>query len=120
MESKSLLIGIISFIAGALLVSTAATTFDKPKTKPNPDSSMVELLKNKSGDNFDESFIAGMIVHHEDAVAMAKLSARHAKHDEIKKLSEAIISAQEQEIKQMKDWQNMWGYKSATPAHQSH
>lgn len=31
METKSLLIGIISFIAGALLVSVAATTFEKDK-----------------------------------------------------------------------------------------
>lgn len=31
MDTKSLLIGIISFIAGALLVSIAATTFEKDR-----------------------------------------------------------------------------------------
>jgi len=32
MDTKSLLIGIICFILGGLLVSVAATTFDKPQT----------------------------------------------------------------------------------------
>ena len=30
MDTKSLLFGIVGFILGGLLVSTAATTFDKP------------------------------------------------------------------------------------------
>lgn len=33
MDTKSLLIGIICFILGGLLVSVAATTFDKPQAE---------------------------------------------------------------------------------------
>lgn len=119
MESKSLLIGIASFIAGALLVSVAATTFDKPKADKSKTetgtsmSAMVESLNYKSGDEFDEEFISQMIVHHEGAVEMAKLAASQAKHDEIKGLSKNIISAQETEIQQMKEWQRLWGYDSS-------
>lgn len=123
MESKSLLIGIASFISGALLVSIAATTFDKPKPTPaNNDSmsSMVQALKDKSGDEFDKEFISQMIVHHEGAVEMAKLAERQARHEEIKQLSKAIITAQEKEISDMKQWQTTWGYGSGYPSHSSH
>ena len=37
MDTKALLYGIIGFILGGLLVSIAATTFDKP-TEANPHS----------------------------------------------------------------------------------
>jgi uncharacterized protein (DUF305 family) len=67
-------------------------------------------LKNKTGDEYDKAFIESMIVHHEGAVEMAQLSAANAKHDEIKKLSGAIISAQKNEIADMKQWQKDWGY----------
>ena len=120
MQTKSLLIGIISFIAGGLLVSTAAVTFDKPEADNHGnDSSMTamhESLKNKSGDDYDREFLSQMILHHEGAIDMAKLSPSKAKHDEIKQLSEAIIIAQEKEIADMKKWQTEWGYdKTPTP-----
>jgi uncharacterized protein (DUF305 family) len=120
MESKTLLTGILSFIAGALLVSIAATTFDKPKDNSDSMSSMIEVLKDKSGDKFDEEFISQMIVHHEGAVEMAKLAEKQAKHDEIKQLSKDIISAQEKEINDMKQWQASWGYTNTSANHNSH
>ena len=121
METKSLLIGIISFVAGGLLVSTAAVTFEKPE--PNNHASdtsmtaMVEALTDKTGDDYDKEFLSHMIVHHEGAIDMAKLSPSRAKHDEIKKLSQEIISAQEKEISDMKKWQSEWGYGPATSSH---
>lgn len=118
METKSLLIGITSFIAGGLLVSIAAVTFEKDQATPTNSHSgmsmmqMADNLDGKSGDEFDKAFIEGMIVHHEGAVAMAKKAESQAKHDEVKTLSRAIISAQETEISQMKQWQKDWGYSS--------
>lgn len=119
METKSLLIGITSFIAGGLLVSIAATTFDK-SSSPEKDSmsSMTESLRDKTGGEYDKEFIAQMIVHHEGAVEMARLSRDRANHEEIKKLSDTIIAAQESEISMMKQWQAQWGYD--TPSHDSH
>jgi len=112
METKSLLIGILSFIAGGLLVSTAAVTFNKPENESMDMTSMTETLKDKSGDNFDKEFLSQMIVHHEGAVEMAKLSKDKAMHGEIKELSESIIVAQEKEIAEMRQWQTEWGYAS--------
>lgn len=121
MQTKSLLYGLIGFIFGGLLVSIAATTLNKPDQHTSSmGTSMTSMsmddmtadLKNKTGDDFDKAFIASMIAHHEGAVEMAKLSAKNAKHDEIKTLSTNIISAQEKEISEMEQWQMDWGYSS--------
>jgi uncharacterized protein (DUF305 family) len=65
-------------------------------------------LQGKTGDAFDQEFIAEMIVHHQGAIDMAKLALTNAKHQEIKDLANAIISAQTKEITQMKQWQKSW------------
>lgn len=117
METKPLLYGLIGFFIGGLLVSLAVTTFNKPSDSTNTSMSTsmqmsADSLKNKTGDEFDAAFITEMLSHHEGAVAMAKLSAKNAKHPEIKQLSNDIISAQQKEIGQMKQWQMDWGYTS--------
>lgn len=65
-------------------------------------------LRGKSGDAFDQSFLTQMIVHHQGAVEMAELALIHGKHQEIKSLARAIISAQNKEIVEMKAWQKNW------------
>ena len=75
-------------------------------------SDMSGQLKNKTGDDFDKAFVEMMIAHHEGANEMAKLIPDRAKHDELKTLGEAIISAQTKEIEDMKQWQKDWGYTS--------
>lgn len=117
METKPLLFGIIGFLLGGLLVSVAATTFDKPADDMSMDD-MVKRLEDKKGDRFDEQFITDMIVHHQAAVDMAKLAKESAKHQEIKVLSQDIITAQESEIHAMKQWQKAWGYQNTD--HMSH
>jgi uncharacterized protein (DUF305 family) len=115
METKPLLYGLMGFFIGGLLVSVAATTFDKPE--PTNGSmmtmsmnDMASGLKGKTGDDFDRAFLSGMIVHHEGAVAMAELAEKNAKHEEVKQLSRDIISAQNSEIATMRQWQTDWGY----------
>lgn len=118
MDTRTLLSGLIGFFIGGLLVSVAATTFDKPESASNNNEmTMGEMktgLKDKKGDNYDEAFISSMIEHHQSAVDMAKLSAQNAKHEEIKQLSNDIVAAQEKEIRQMKQWQKDWGYTGKT------
>lgn len=65
-------------------------------------------LEGKTGDAFDQAFLAEMIVHHEGAVAMAQLALTNAKHQEIKDLAKAIVSAQNKEIAEMRAWQKAW------------
>ncbi len=116
METRSLLYGLIGFIIGGFIVSLAATTMQPAnKTEDNPHAEMsmtdmTESLRDKTGDEYDKAFISYMIEHHESAVDMARLSANNAKHQEIKDLSNAIITAQESEINEMKQWQREWRY----------
>ena len=71
-------------------------------------SGMMSGLAGKTGDAFDKAFIDGMIEHHEGAVQMAEEALKNAKHQEIKDMANAIISAQTKEINQMEEWRSSW------------
>jgi hypothetical protein len=73
---------------------------------------MSEMLEGKTGDAFDKAFIEGMIPHHQGAIDMAELALQSAGHQEIKDLAKAIVAAQQQEIEQMQQWQQEWGYEN--------
>lgn len=69
---------------------------------------MMNGLEGKTGDAFDQAFLEEMIVHHEGAVLMAQSALKNAKHQEVKDLSSAIISAQNDEIAKMRSWLKSW------------
>lgn len=52
-----------------------------------------------------------MIPHHQGAIDMAKYLV-NAKNPELKKMGQDIITAQQKEIDQMKQWLKDWGYES--------
>ncbi len=126
MQTKSLLIGIASFILGGLTVATAAATINRPAattahtTRTSTADSMTAMnadLRSKTGDDYDKAFLADMIAHHQGAVDMANQSASQAKHDEIKQLSNDIVRAQQAELTKMKQWQRDWGYVTGNMMH---
>jgi uncharacterized protein (DUF305 family) len=57
---------------------------------------------------FDEAFIDAMIPHHQSAIEMAQIASKQSKIPEIKELAGNIVSAQKQEIEQMKQWRKEW------------
>lgn len=69
---------------------------------------MMAGLNGKTGDDFDKAFLSEMVMHHEGAVVMAEEALKSAKHQEIKNLSNAIITAQKKEIADMKAWYKSW------------
>jgi uncharacterized protein (DUF305 family) len=122
METKALAFGIVGFLLGGLVVSVAAVQSSPSSERLATDMTMTQMteqLKDKRGDAYDAAFITGMIEHHRGAIEMARLSADRAKHDEIKQLSRDIISAQESEIDQMRQWQTAWKYDD-TSGHMMH
>jgi uncharacterized protein (DUF305 family) len=69
--------------------------------------SMAKLAASK-GKEFDSMFLSMMIKHHAGAVKMAKSAETKAQHSEIKDMSKKMVSAQEDEIAQMKKWKAQW------------
>jgi uncharacterized protein (DUF305 family) len=58
--------------------------------------------------NFDKRFIDAMIPHHEAALVMAKDLQGKTQRPELKKLAQDILSSQQAEINQMKQWRTSW------------
>lgn len=71
---------------------------------------MMNELDGKTGEAFDKAFLEQMIMHHQSAINMAAMGETNAQHQQVKDLTEAIVTAQSKEIKQMKQWQKDWGY----------
>jgi Uncharacterized protein conserved in bacteria len=57
---------------------------------------------------FDQRFINAMIPHHEGALTMAKDALTKSKRPEIKQMAQDILTSQQKEIDQMKQWQQAW------------
>ena len=57
---------------------------------------------------FDRAFIDAMTPHHESAVAMAKVVLEESENPEIRSISEDIVSGQERELSQMREWRQEW------------
>jgi uncharacterized protein (DUF305 family) len=55
--------------------------------------------------NADRDFVTMMIPHHAGAIDMARFELANGKDPAMRKLAEAIVSAQESEISEMQAWQ---------------
>ena len=57
----------------------------------------------ENGKYSDERFIDAMVPHHQGAVEMAEVALENAEHEEVRRLSENIISTQKAEIGELKE-----------------
>lgn len=57
-----------------------------------------------SGDS-DDDFVAMMIDHHQQAIAMAQIELRHGNDAAVKAMAKTMLDAQTREVREMKAWQ---------------
>jgi uncharacterized protein (DUF305 family) len=62
-----------------------------------------DMMVKPSG-NVDVDFVKGMIPHHQGAIDMANIVLKQGNDPIIRKLATGIVTAQESEIKMMKEW----------------
>ncbi len=67
----------------------------------------------------EEAFVVNMIPHHQEAVDTARLVVAKGESAELKKLAQAIITAQEKEIAMMQKWSKDWNYSAVTPSYEN-
>lgn len=67
----------------------------------------------------EEVFVVNMIPHHQEAVDAARLVLGKGESSELKKLAQAIITAQEKEIAMMQKWSKDWNYSTVTSSYQN-
>lgn len=63
----------------------------------------------------DRAFIDMMVPHHQSAIEMAGVALERSQRPEVRNLAEQIISAQEAEVAQLREWRTEWFGSDATP-----
>ena len=90
---------------------------DKPQPAINMDLpgmshgvSGMDLAKlgSLNGTEFDKEFVNQMIPHHEGAIEMAKDLVNRTQRTELKELGGAIVTEQQEDIDDMKEWADEW------------
>jgi len=81
---------------------------DQAMTSEQMNNMMMSMDLGAADAQFDLRFINAMIPHHEGALVMAKDALSKSNRPEMKKLSQDILTSQQQEINQMKEWRQTW------------
>lgn len=79
-----------------------------PMTQDQMNGMMMNMDLGAADDQFDLRFINAMIPHHESAIVMANDALQKSKRPEIQKFAREIVSSQQAEIDQMKQWRKAW------------
>ena len=99
-----MLLAVVVLVHPALSTNVAAqhsSDFQKMK------AAMDELAQ-KSGQDFEVSYINSIIPHHQGAIEMARLVQNDAPHQEVRDAATAIINAQQSEIEELTTWLKDW------------
>ncbi len=104
--SRALIVGLV---AGLALAGCGADGASSTPIRSMPAMSSGDAM------SLDQQFIDMMVPHHQSAVAMAEVALKRGEHAEIKALATDIISAQTDEISQLREWRKIWFGSDQTP-----
>jgi len=65
-------------------------------------------FRGKTGEEYEEAFLRGMIVHHLGAVRMAEELLEETDRPELRTFAQDIINVQSEEVETMKGWLEAW------------
>lgn len=85
----------------------------KSTSTGTPEDGHLSATSDDHSSSTEESFIVGMIPHHQEAVNAAKVIVAKTQNSELKKIAQAIIDAQNKEIGELKGWLKTW-YPAST------
>lgn len=109
---------VITLILSAFIYSYAGAA-DKEKSSMKHDemrdmkmTPMADMLKGKSGDEFEGAYLGMMINHHKEGVKMADMALEKASSSQLKQMMEKAKSEQQADIDKMTGWLKQWHNKS--------
>jgi uncharacterized protein (DUF305 family) len=98
---------IAATLAVAALAAATISAFRSPaddgfavENRAAMDKMMARMHAGRSG-NVDRDFAAMMIAHHQGAIDMALAELRHGRNEQLRRLAQAIVIEQQQEIAAM-------------------
>ena len=101
----------------AMKNKVSENTSNSQQSSPNK---IIDKYATLKGDDFDESYIAEMLAHHEGAISMSEMVGAGTDRKELLDVAQAIMQAQTQELMKMQEWQTQWGYEKTMSGHSSH
>ena len=104
---------LITLIVSAFTVSTIiAADQEKSSTKDRNMTPMTDMLKGKSGDEFEAHFLGTMTLHHQDGLKMGEMALEKASSSELKQMMQKSANEQREQIEQMTGWLKQWHNKA--------
>lgn len=113
------LAAVIAAAAVAWAVAGRSGSHDSMTMGRSGTTMMTDTMSNDVSASFDQRFIDEMVPHHQMAVDMAKVVIERGTHPELRTMAQAIVTAQDAEITQMRNWRKEWFGSAATPASMS-
>ena len=101
-QKYTLALALIAFISSFALAAddgkSSTKTDDMSKMDKTP---MADMLKGKSGDEFEHHYLHMLAMHHKDGIKMARMAVDKAQSSELKQMMQKSISTQQQDIEKM-------------------
>jgi uncharacterized protein (DUF305 family) len=93
----------VAVLAGPAMAQSASETPANKEYMAGMDKMHTKMMQATDADP-TKSFAKKMIAHHEGAIDMSQIVLKYTKDEEIKKMANKMISEQQMEVKELKEW----------------